>query len=246
MPAEKHDAPRGALRPRSAVSVAVPGPVVRVPVHVEEALAAQQRADEAAMVGAGSPADTPARVDGETLKEKAERMRALTFPSANRKRGEVPLSDDFERVTLSYLVEEPYKVYQQLERELDLGDQRDDRGSVRKAADRAESNARLAHRLWMTARVEERRWELENEATFAAMRTEATAALQREKVAGDRSKQITDADVTARACAMYPDEYRAQEVRKKKVDGMVKSCENLSTLWNSRCRTLQELHSKQR
>lgn len=232
MAAEKPNTPRGALRPRSAVK----------PARAKAAAFIDDADPAAAMLEVmGEPPITP-----ETIAERDERHRAVVFPSANRRKGEVPLSDDFERIVLSYQVDEPFKVYQQLERELELGDQRNDHASVRRALDRVESNARLAHRLWMTARIEERRWELENEVTHAAMRSAATIELQREKTAGDRNKAITDADVTHRACTMFPDEYRAQEVRKKKVEGMTKSCENLSVLWNSRCAAARQLHSQQR
>lgn len=159
---------------------------------------------------------------------------------------EVPLSSDFEKIVTKIFVEEPDKVFDRLERILKLGDTRDDRGSVLKALDEAEDNARLAHKLWSTAQRERVRWEKDNEVIHGAMRLEATKVLQQEKAGGVRSKQITDADVEAMCATLFPDEYRAQEVRRASVKAMEDSIKNLAELWGKRISSLQTMLSKQR
>ncbi len=98
----------------------------------------------------------------------------------------------------------------------------------------------------MTAKIEVIGWELDNAVIFAGMRAEATKILQREKEQGVRNKQITDADVTSMCAALYPDEWRAQEVKRAEVEAMVRSMENLNMNWMSRCRSLQAMLAKQR
>lgn len=159
---------------------------------------------------------------------------------------EKDLSDDFEQIVTSIFVEKPWEEYQHLERALKIGQTRSDHGSVNKHLDNAEANARRAHRLWMTAKVERERWERGNATVFAAMRGEATKVLQREKDQGLRSKQITDADVDSQCAALYPDEWMHQEIKRKQVKAMEDSMQNLAEMWNSRCRSLQAMLSKLR
>lgn len=78
------------------------------------------------------------------------------------------------------------------------------------------------------------------------MRQEATRRLDEEKKNGLRSKQITDADVEAMISTLYPDEYKAQSVRRAKAHALERSAENLVDLWNSRCRTLAAMAGHQR
>lgn len=164
----------------------------------------------------------------------------------NKAAEEKPLDPEFGRIVETILVDHPWEIYQQLENALRIGDKRTDHGSVNKSLDEAESNCRLAHRLWCTARVEYERWRLDNEVVFGAMRAEATSVLQREKDQKLRNKQITDADVESMCSSLYPEQYRAQEVSRKKVEFMVKSMEHLNECWLSRCRSLQTILSKQR
>lgn len=159
---------------------------------------------------------------------------------------QVPIDPAFERIMEKLVVTDPTAAYEQLETGLRIGEQRGEYGVMIKALDEAEANARIAHRLWQGAIQERKRWELENDVVFAAMRTEATRSLQYEKDKGLRSKQITDADVESRAAAMHPDQWRAQEVERVRVKSMVDSMGNLAEMWASRCKSLQVLLSKQR
>jgi hypothetical protein len=143
-------------------------------------------------------------------------------------------------------VEDPKGTYDMLERQLSIGLKRTDYGTVMEHLDNAERSARLAHRLWQGAIIEVKRWEMDNEVVFAAIRSEATRSLQGEKDKGIRAKQITDGDVESRMATIYPDEWRAQQAQRARLKGMVASLENLSELWASRCRSLQTILTKQR
>jgi hypothetical protein len=174
-----------------------------------------------------------------------ERRGPLDWGRANKSR-EAPADPAFERITETLVVNDTESAYKRLEQTLVIGDKRTDYGSVMKALDEAESNARLAHRLWQTAIVERKRWEMENEVVWAAGRSEANRSLQHEKNEGTRSKMITDADVESRIATLYPDQWRAQEMRRIKMKSMVDSMQNLAENWASRCKSLQVILSKQR
>lgn len=178
--------------------------------------------------------------------EPKKPVAPITFDSANRAK-ESTLTGDFERIVEKVLtLDNADATYDELEKALRIGEKRSEPGMILQALDTAEVNARKAHRLWMLARIEREKWELDNEVIFSAMRTEATKALQREKDQGLRSKQITDADVASMCATLYPDEYRHQEVKRKRVEAMVKSMEHLSEVWLSRCRSLQAMLTRQR
>lgn len=159
---------------------------------------------------------------------------------------EVALTAGYARIVETIFVKDPAEAYARLEKDLRIGDERATYGALVKALDEAETNARGAHRLYISAKVERERWELENEVLFGAMRDVALRALQREKDTGERTKQITDADVASRCAVLYPDQYKAQALTRKKVKAMEDSLANLSEVWMSRCKTLQTLLSRQR
>lgn len=157
------------------------------------------------------------------------------------------LSADFERIVERVFdLPDPLAQYDRLESALKLGDARTDHGSIQKALDEAEDNARMAHKLWCNAKVEEVAFEKEFEVLQAPWLAEAHAKLQDEKDKGSRNKAITDGDVRAKAAELFPDEYRGSEVRKARVKYMVKQTEKLTELWTQRCSTLQTMQSNRR
>lgn len=179
----------------------------------------------------------------------ARELAAAQYPVAVErvnKAVERPIQKGFEKILETLFIEDPWATFQDLEQKLALFDRRTDPGSTLEALDLAETNARSAHRLFCTAKVAHREWELENALVFSAMYAEATASLQQEKDSKARNKAITDADVTHRAVVLFPDEYKAQEVRKTKVEMMVKSMENLADMWKSRVFTLRAIQEAQR
>ena len=156
------------------------------------------------------------------------------------------LDPGFARIVETLVIEDPWEQYRKLERLLRAGPKRTDRGTMLRRLDEAESCARLAHRLYMNAMLERRRWELDNQVISSACREKAKATLQRDKESGEHSKQITDEDVLTRAALLFPDEYRATENKYARVKRMVDSMEHLSRMWESRCRTLATFVTKMR
>lgn len=180
------------------------------------------------------------------MKKNERDPEAWNVRARDQKRAPIPMRPDVERIVEHTFIEDVVPVYERLEASLKLGDRRTDYGSVMKALDEAESNARDAFKLWATASVEHEKWEWENRELFAGMRAEAQAKLQAEKDAKTRNKQITDADVDDMAVLLYPDEYAAQEVRRKRAKRMVDNCKNLLELWQSKCFSLRTQADKLR
>lgn len=119
-------------------------------------------------------------------------------------------------------------------------------GHQSNALEQAETNARRAMKLYLRFRQARFEWEQDNKVVFSSMRIEATKALQAEKQSGTRSKQITDADVETMCASLFPDEMRAQEVRRNKAHLTEKSLEHLVEVWSSKCRSLNALVGKGR
>jgi len=171
--------------------------------------------------------------------------------SAQAVRGESPfsevpvLSGGYQRIkeTIFHLPD-PESEYADLERALVLGTQQFD--SVSAALDRAEDNARRAHRLYVCARVEAERFTADADVVEGAMRAQAVAELQREKDAGLRTKQITDSDTTAKLAALFPDEWRDLQARKVESRKMLEHLERFADLWRSRCYSLSKLLESRR
>jgi len=150
-------------------------------------------------------------------------------------------ADIVERV---FDLPDPEAEYDTLEKALKLGTQAFD--SISSALDSAEDNARRAHRLYVNARVDAERFNIDAEVIEAAMRTNAIAELQREKDAGHRSKAITDSDTSAKVAAMFPDEFRDLAERKVKSRKMVEHLEAFAGLWRSRCYSLSKMLESKR
>jgi len=183
-------------------------------------------------------------IDVEETKKKMK-PPPLEFPSAQpaEEHGWHP---DFDRIIETMLIKDPWGTFQRLTDRLKVGEDRSSYGRMMQELDEAESCAREAHNLWMTARVEYRKWELNNQVVNAACRESATRDLDIEKKSGVRAKQITDADVESRAALLFPDEYRYQEIKRETIKRMVDSMQNLAELWLSRCRNLSTAVSKLR
>jgi hypothetical protein len=152
------------------------------------------------------------------------------------------LSDDLERIiakTFKIDVEATHKVL--LENLVIAGTDLGDRGTITVHLNRAEDNARLAHQLYCVARADKEEWDARHEVVRGAMWTQATVALQREKDAGERRKQITDADVKTKCAELFPDEWQYTEARGMRVKLMVEHFKELVDCWRSRCATLRTL-----
>lgn len=137
-------------------------------------------------------------------------------------------------------------LYEKLEGALKLGENRTEYGHILKALDEAEDCHRAAHRLLISAQVDKKQWELDNDLTLAVLRAEATKSLQAEKDKGIRSKAITEGDVLAKCMELFGDEWRAHEMQRERLKRTEDSIENLVEVWASRCRSLQTMLGKHR
>jgi hypothetical protein len=144
------------------------------------------------------------------------------------------LAPQFERlVTTVFDVSDIDQEFEHLKRQMVLGEQRSDYATVLRALDEAEDNARRAHRLFVNAQLEEKRFRLEREIVEAAMHKGAVASL---KESGDK---VTVEATQARMVVLYAEEWREGEERKARVKGTVGHCEQLAFFFSSRCRSLQ-------
>lgn len=147
--------------------------------------------------------------------------------------------EKFGHIVRRIVSDDAFDAYPRLEAALKIDAQRTDYGTLLRALDESEDNAREAHKLYVNAVIERERVELESEAVLASMREEAHRELQLEKDQGLRSKQITDADVSATCAGKFPDEWQAQQRRKSEAKRSCEHLERFADLWKERIRTLQ-------
>lgn len=156
------------------------------------------------------------------------------------------VAPDIVKIVTSVYAIDAHRDYQDLEQNLEVGEERSSYGVLVKHLDKAESRARRAHALYLGAKLELARWEFDSKKVVGAMRARATEKLEAEKSAGDRKKAITNADVEATMADEFPDEWAAQELTRVRLKGVCEHLETLAELWKSRCRTLGTLLSNLR
>jgi hypothetical protein len=156
------------------------------------------------------------------------------FTSANKTPGQVTPVADWDRIVETVYAVDPWKEYEELERHLEIGDERNDVGTLKRALDRSSRLALRAHQLYLAAKLHQTNVELDTSAIWTKMRDEATAALEAEKKTGDRKKQITESDVENEIVARFGDEYRAQRTKREKLKGMVAQMLWLAERWKGK------------
>jgi hypothetical protein len=204
---------------------------IDLPLSVVAKWTPAQRADASNAIAAGGSAIAP-WLD-------ALRGGAL-FASANKGPGITP---DFERIVESVYQVDAWREYEDLEKNLEVGDGRSDYGTVAKHLDQQEDRARSAHKLYLSAKLELLRFEAECLKVQAPMRERATGVLSDQKADGDRKKVITNADVDAKMAELYPDEFAHQAEKLAKLKGTVSHMERLADLHKNRCFTASTLLS---
>lgn len=167
----------------------------------------------------------------------------------DRRRAQV--AADLENLVLaegtSKIVERIFEIdvwstYERLEAELRIGEPGNrDRITLVNALDNAQENARQAHAIFVSAKVAVDRYEADAIVLAVSMREQASAELEAEKDRGERRKAITDADVTSKIAALFPDEWRALEEERAKARRTVANLERFADLWSKRVRTLEVL-----
>lgn len=182
----------------------------------------------------------------ELRKENEKPPGGYKFPVAQRSTGEAKLRPDLRQIVETHWVEDMNASWIRIRGMLKVGEKRSNHGHLHRALDDARDLAYEAHGLAVTAKLERHRWEAANELTHAAMWSEATRAIQHEKDTGQRSKQITDTDVRARAALIFPDEWSAQEHDREKVKLTVERMERLAKDASEKCEDLRVMLSKLR
>jgi hypothetical protein len=190
----------------------------------------------------GAPTPEEAWPEGEPKKT------GYDFPSANKARGKAGdgVRPDLDRIVEEVFVRDLYAEWKELEAGLTVGEKRSEHAYAVRELDLAASRAYRAHRLYLTARAAREEWEAENETIFGAMVAQAHHELEVEKEAGTRKKQITDADIRSKVATLFPDEWQAQERKRRKVELTVKSLERLAEIWFNKCADLRAGVGKQR
>jgi len=140
----------------------------------------------------------------------------------------------------TFALEDPEEEYNELEQDLRLNDALTP-GNLQDALNKAEDNARRAHKLYIVARVEYERFDLETMPIIEAMRDAASRDIQGEKDRKERSKAITEADIKGRASVLFPDEWAIAMERKSKAEGMMDSLKSFAELWRQRCFSLSSM-----
>lgn len=159
-------------------------------------------------------------------------------------RVEEPLSEseEFNQLVETVLREVDLdREYNELEKLLEVGDNRRDYVTIFEALDKAESRALRAHGMWAVAKIELLRVTLNQEAVDAALWTKASDSLEAEKEEGTRKKAITLDDVRARIAQQHPDEWRNSKVRLEKAKVAVERCLHFAALWKDKIRSLQTM-----
>lgn len=153
----------------------------------------------------------------EAAADKPVRKR-YDFKSAHaRTDKDAELRDDLINIVETVWVDDMHAAWKAIKASLHIGPRRSEHGILTKKLDEARVLSYEAHRLYVTAKREADRWELENEVVFSAMWSEATRVIEQERVDKIRSKPITDTDVRARIMTLHPNEYIAQETKRKAV-----------------------------
>jgi hypothetical protein len=147
--------------------------------------------------------------------------------------------DDFGNAT---------EAYEQLKRDLTLRQPASQvgYGTIVDALDLSEENARKAAQLYATSKVAFADFEIDASIIEAGLHEQASVALEAEKAAGTRKKQITIADVDAYMINNFTDEVRSLKRRRERAKRAVDYLENLSERWKERCKDLRQMCARVR
>lgn len=191
-----------------------------------------------------STPEIPSPAESEPAPQRSK-DNPYNFPNANKAKMVRPPAE-LQRIVENVFVRELFKEWKELEASLDIGEKRSEHSYAKEALDKAAGRAYRAHRVYLTARNLRDTWELENEVIFGAMWSEATRSIQKEKEDGIRRKAITNDDIKRRVATMFPDEYQAQEKKRRELKAAVESLERLAEIWVGKQRDAAALVGKNR
>jgi hypothetical protein len=164
-------------------------------------------------------------------------------PESELDRVEVPELDvGLDRVIVSVFKVDIATTYDELENALWIDDALTPQ-TIRLALNKAEENARQAHRLYVAAKLAHETFEISCKRVEAELRQSALDRLNAEKDAGLNRKQITESDVDSMMAALYPDEHQAIHQRRNRAKLTIEHLKRLADLWQSRCRSLTSLNN---
>lgn len=212
----------------------------------DQRIATMRRKAEQVKELANAPATETGKVERRkpVTPETTEKKRvARSFdPSAEISIEDMPLlPPSWMRIQeRAFKLEDPEAEFNELEEALKLTDALTP-GNLQEALNRAEDNARRAHRLYIVARIEYEKFELEASPIIEAMRDAASKDLQGEKDRKERSKAITEADIKGRASVLFADEWAIAMERKIKAEGMMDTLKSFAELWRQRCFSLSSM-----
>ena len=172
-----------------------------------------------------------------------ESFRRQQREAVARRIDELVLGEGYERIIEHVFTIDSWATYEELQKRLQLPvpAHAQTKTLLFDELDAAETNAKIAHQLFVSAKETVRRFDCDVVVMSVDMRQQASASLQREKDAGQRSKQITDTDVESRMASMFPDEWRQLEMRRSKAKLMVDHMLRLSDAWKERARDLRSM-----
>lgn len=172
--------------------------------------------------------------------------KKYAFPSAQKPGRDPDLREDLRQIVETHWIEDMHGSWLRIRGALKVGEKRSHHGHLHTALDNARELANEAHALFVTAKLEAKRWENANEVTHGAMWAEASRALEYERETKVRSKAITDTDVRAKVATLYPDEWNAQELDREKVKLTVDRMSDLAKQANEKVEDIRTMLSKLR
>lgn len=154
----------------------------------------------------------------------------------------VDLNTSLQPIINTFQILDPFKVYRELESDLTIGsDGRNDRGILLAALDRAEVNTRLAHKMFMSSKIEYDRYMAQLDVKKSDMLSQAKQELEAEKKTLEFKKQITNDDVISRCAEKFPEQWVYLNKRVAEMKAAVSDLEDLVFTWKSRCETLRTM-----
>jgi hypothetical protein len=169
------------------------------------------------------------------------------FPFAGKANArELRANPQMSRIFETLFQVDIWEEFKRLRTALKVGEKHRDYATLMKSLDEAEDNSRIAHSLFVNARMLPEGFDANALVIESQMRKEATQELQDEKASGQRSKAITDADIVAQCATMFADEWTKLQADRKRHKLTVDHIEHLVDCWRSRCKSLQTMVAKVR
>lgn len=195
--------------------------------------------------GESSTNEIPPPAEKPSVRDVAKSPKRYDFKSAHaRTDKDAELRPDLVDIVETVWVENMSESWKRIKASLHVGPRRSEIGILMKKLDEARKLSYEAHCLYVTAQREYDRWELENEVVFSAFWNQASRELEAERADKTRSKNITDQDIRSKVMTMAPDEFIAQETKRKAVKLTVANMTQLSKEANEHVEDIRVMLAK--